>query len=129
MRYVVDTHALIWYLGNDARLGTNARQILEDPDKFLIVPILVLTEAKHAAERKRVSVSFDTILQEMITSPRIAVFPLDVSALNYLPSQLDIHDSIIVATARSCRDFFGEEVALLTNDRAITESGIVPVIW
>ena len=77
MRYVLDTHTLLWHLGNDPRLGANAKHI----------------------------------------------------TVNHLSSQLDIHDSIIVATALQCRDSFEEEIALLTNDTAITQSGLIPVIW
>lgn len=129
MRYVVDTHTLLWYIGNDRRLGANAHHILNDPNAKLIVPVLVLAEAKHAADRKRVSVPFETVLQTVIDSSHIEVLSLDISAVGYLSSELDIHDAIIVATARAANDFFGEDVAILTNDIAITESNLVPVIW
>jgi len=129
MRYVVDTHALLWYVGNDRRLGANARHILNDPNANLIVPVLVLAEVKHAADRKRVSIPFETVLQTVIDSPRINVFSLDISTVGYLSSELDIHDSIIVATARFCKDFYGEDIAVLTNDIAITQSGLVTVVW
>ena len=77
MRYVVDTHALIWHLANDARLGSKARQILSEPDKLLIIPVIVLAEAKHAAARQRVPVPFATIAQSVTASPRITVMPMD----------------------------------------------------
>ncbi len=54
---------------------------------------------------------------------------MDLHTVPYLSSQLDIHDSIIVATALYCREFFGDEAAILTNDIAITESGLVPILW
>lgn len=129
MRYVIDTHTLLWHVGNDRRLGPNARHILNDPNAKLIVPVLVLAEAKHAADRKRVSVPFETVLQTVIDSSHIEVLSLDISAVGYLSSELDIHDAIIVATARAAQDFFGEDVSILTNDIAITESNLVPVIW
>lgn len=129
MRYVVDTHALLWHLSNDARLGAHARRILDDPSALLIVPALVMVEAKHIADRKRAPAPFERILQAVVASPRITVFPIDIYTLNYLSSQLDIHDSIIVATALYCREFYGDEVSILTNDIAITESGLTPTIW
>jgi len=46
-----------------------------------------------------------------------------------LPDNFDIHDSIIVATALQCQDSFADEIALLTNDIAITQSGLVTVVW
>lgn len=129
MRYVVDTHALIWHLANDARLGSETRQILSAPDKLLIIPVIVLAEAKHAADRQRVPVPFDTIAQSVAASPRITVMPMDLATVNYLPSQLDIHDAMIVATAHYCQDYFQEDISVLTNDLAITHSGVVSVIW
>lgn len=129
MRYVVDTHTLLWHVGNDRRLGPTARRILNDPNAKLIVPVLVLAEAKHAADRKRVAVPFETVLQTVIDSSHIKVLSFDITAATYLSSELDIHDAIIVATARAAQDFFGEDVSILTNDITITESNLIPVIW
>lgn len=129
MRYVVDTHTLLWHLSNDARLGDNARRILNDPSASLIVPVIVLAEVKHAADRKRVMITFEAVLQAVLASRRITIFPLDVFSLHYLSSELDIHDSIIVATARFCKELFREDISILTNDQLITESGLVPIIW
>jgi PIN domain nuclease of toxin-antitoxin system len=129
MRYVLDTHALLWHLSNDARLGANAKRILDDPGTPLIVPVLVLAEAKHAADRKRVPLAFDRVLQAVVASPRITVFPMDLRTVPYLSSQLDIHDSIIVAAAHLCKEFFREDISILTNDIAITESGLASTLW
>ena len=129
MRYVLDTHTLLWHLGNDPRLGANAKHILDDSNARLIVPVMVLAEAKHAADRKRVSIPFDRVIQEVVASPQITIVGMDILTVNHLSSQLDIHDSIIVATALQCRDSFEEEITLVTNDIAITQSGLIPVIW
>ena len=129
MRYIVDTHTLLWHIGNDRRLGPNARRILADPNTQLIVPVPVLAEAKHAADRKRVSVPFESIPQVVTNSSRIHVLSLDISTVGYLSSRLDIHDSIIVAAASFAKDFFGEDISILTNDLAITQSNLIPVVW
>lgn len=129
MRYVLDTHALVWHLTNDSRLGKNARHILENENSQLIVPTLVLAEAKHIADRKRVTLSFDDILRSVITAPQTTIFPLDVFALAYLPQNLDIHDGLIVATALYCREFLNEEIIVITYDIAITHSNLVSTMW
>jgi PIN domain nuclease of toxin-antitoxin system len=129
MHYVVDTHALLWHLTNDARLGANAQRILDDPNARLIIPTLALAEAKHAADRKRVPIAFETVLQTVVSSTRITIFPMDLFIVSRITSKLDIHDSIIVATALFCREFFQDDISILTNDRAISESGLVPVVW
>jgi len=48
--YIVDTHALIWYLVDDPRLGEKAREILQSSGNRLIVPAIVLAEARHIAD-------------------------------------------------------------------------------
>ncbi|MEZ4514033.1 MAG: PIN domain-containing protein [Chloroflexota bacterium] len=129
MRYVVDTHALVWYLSRDARLGSSAQQILSQPDQLLLIPVIVLAETKHAADRHRVSLSFATVAQTIASSPRITVIPMDLAIVQYLPAQLDIHDAMIVATALYYQDTFQEDVAVLTNDIAITNSGLITAVW
>jgi PIN domain nuclease of toxin-antitoxin system len=36
MRYIVDTHALIWFLEDNPRLGTAAQQVLGDRESQFI---------------------------------------------------------------------------------------------
>lgn len=129
MRHIIDTHALIWYLTQDRRLGSQARQILDDERARLIVPAIVLAEAKHIADRHRVPITFQQILEHISASVNIEVFPMDVAVVKLLPDNLDIHDSIIVATALYSKEFFGEDISILTNDSAITQSGLVSVVW
>ena len=38
--YVVDTHALVWFIGKDQRLSDRARAILRNPDVRLIIPVI-----------------------------------------------------------------------------------------
>jgi PIN domain nuclease of toxin-antitoxin system len=50
--YIVDTHALIWYLVDDPRLGEKAREILQSSGNRLIVPAIVLAEARHSVQKR-----------------------------------------------------------------------------
>lgn len=129
MPYVVDTHALVWYLTQDHRLGSRAREMLDDENVQLIVPTIVLAETKHIADRKRVPLSFHQVFEHISSSSNMELFPLDVAVVKLLPDNHDIHDGIIIATARFCKESFQDEVAILTNDIAIAESGLVSVIW
>ena len=45
MKYIVDTHALIWFLEGNPRLGTAAKQVLESQESQLILPAIALAEA------------------------------------------------------------------------------------
>jgi PIN domain nuclease of toxin-antitoxin system len=56
LKYVVDTHALIWFLEGNQRLGANAKTILSDINSKLIFPAIVLAEAAWMVERGRTSI-------------------------------------------------------------------------
>lgn len=129
MRYIVDTHALVWYIIGDPRLGNGARQILDDPSAQLVIPTIVLAEAKHISERKRISISFDDIMQTIVADARVTLFSLDIFVVAGMPENLDIHDGLIVATALSAQRLFAEEIAILTRDEMITTSNQLPVVW
>lgn len=60
--YVVDTHALVWYLTGDRRLGPQAEAVLNDPDVTLIIPAIVLAEIKDLAHKERFAQTLDDVL-------------------------------------------------------------------
>jgi PIN domain nuclease of toxin-antitoxin system len=49
--FVVDTHALAWFVSRDRRLGARARTVLRDPNVRLIISAIVLAEIKHMAQQ------------------------------------------------------------------------------
>ncbi|MEH2291852.1 type II toxin-antitoxin system VapC family toxin [Nostoc sp.] len=51
MKYVIDTHTLIWFLEGNSRLGANANAILSNPDSQLVIPATTLAEAVWIVER------------------------------------------------------------------------------
>jgi PIN domain nuclease of toxin-antitoxin system len=40
MKYVIDTHALIWFLEGNSRLGKNAKNVITDPSSQLVLPAI-----------------------------------------------------------------------------------------
>lgn len=47
MKYVVDTHSLVWYFAQDRRLSNKVRDILQDAERGrneIIIPAIVLLE-------------------------------------------------------------------------------------
>ena len=129
MTYVLDTHAIIWYLADDRRLGPAARRILQDGASRLIVSAIVLAELKHLAAKVRVPFSFGDILTALMADPRCQFYPLDVFTIRHVHETLDIHDALIVATGLFYREVFSEDVTILTADVKIRESRLLPVVW
>ena len=103
MKYVIDTHALIWFLEGNQRLGTQAQAILSNLDSQLVLPAIALAEAARIVERGKTSIpSVNALFNAINNNPRIAVYPLDRNIINQTLSLLSInemHDRQIVATA------------------------------
>lgn len=78
MKYVIDTHALIWFLEGNQRLGTQAGAILSNSDSQLILPAIALAEAAWIVERGKTSIpSVNALLNAINSDPRITIYPLD----------------------------------------------------
>lgn len=130
--YVCDAHTLVWYIGDNRRLGANARAVMSDPVSQMYLPIIALAEACHVVARGRTTIpSVQDLLRDVDADPRIVVLPLDREMLELslsLVSITEMHDRLIAAvTLWLIRQ--DETAFLLTCDANITDSGLVPVIW
>jgi PIN domain nuclease of toxin-antitoxin system len=132
MKYVVDTHALIWFLEGNQRLGTNAKAILSHPDSLLVIPATTLAEAVWIVERGRTSIpSAKDVISAVDADSRVIIYPLDKDVIEITMSLSvinEMHDRQIVATALLLLKK-GEIVQLLSCDKNIIESGLVPIVW
>ena len=129
MTYVVDTHAMIWFLEKNPRLSETARDTLRSPNAQLVIPTIVLAEINFLYTRNRIIINLSEVLDHITGAENCIVCPLDESVVEHLPAILNIRDGIIVATALTLRDELGEDVALVTKDTEIASSGLVKVIW
>jgi PIN domain nuclease of toxin-antitoxin system len=132
MKYVVDTHALIWFLEGNSRLGMNAKAILVDPTSDLVLPAIVLAEAMWIVERGKTSIpDANSLLHAISNDPRISIYALDQVVIEQSMALLTInemHDRQIVATALVLQRR-GESITLLTRDQNITAAALVPIVW
>ncbi|MDY7015836.1 MAG: PIN domain-containing protein [Cyanobacteriota bacterium] len=132
MKYVIDTHALIWFLEGHQKLGLQAKAILSNSTSQLILPAIALAEAVWIVERGKTSIpSVNALLNAINNDPRIAIYPLDRTVINRtisLSTIDEMHDRQIVATAMILQNQ-GEAVTLLSCDRNIIASGTISVIW
>jgi len=129
MTYVVDTHALVWFIEGNARLGATAKQALTDPRAELVVPTIVLAEIVHLYARKRTEVDLGSVLTRVANASNCSVYPLDEAVVERLPAALDIHEAIIVATALVFREVLEKDTLIISKDAEIANSGLVSVVW
>lgn len=129
MLYVTDTHSLVWFLTNDAKLGKNARKIFdkaETGENTIVIPTIVLAEILYIAEKKNIAIKFKDVLEKISNSLNYPTYNLDVPVLlrAYILNKVpEMHDKIIIATAQLIN------AKLITDDKAIKKSGYVKIIW
>jgi predicted nucleic acid-binding protein len=129
MIYVLDTHPLVWHLEGNPRLSPAAATVLAASETSLVIPSIVLAEVWHLYHRKRIRTSPDDVRSKVLTAANCAIYPLDEAVLDLFPTNLDIHDAIIVATARLYRDILKQPVRLITCDREIINSRYIETLW
>jgi len=136
-RYVVDTHALVWYLANDSRIGSKAKSLLyrcDAGDIQVIVPAIVLIESISIITNPRKEIrgqrpSVDALFLWLENNPQFIVSPLDYRIVRAFETQLpllrslrDDHDRLIVITSKIL-----DNIPIITRDLLIT--GVAQTIW
>ncbi len=125
--YVVDTHALAWFLARNPSLSKRAAETLRRAEKAeieILIPTIVLAELLYISERKKTLVEIAEVLRQVSSGGSFRIVPFDFpifDKMKRLPRNLEIHDRIIAATA----DFYGATV--ITRDTQIKQ--IVKTIW
>ncbi len=127
--YIVDTHALVWFLEKNSKLSNDAKLALLNAESQIIIPTIVLVEIAFLYARKRIKVDVSSILSEVASAENCIVYPLDEEVVSRIPTALDIHDAIIVATGLLYRDLMGHNAAIVTKDKAIASANIIRTVW
>ena len=129
MKYLLDTHIVIWWLANDARLDSPKRALLDGEVRQMRtigISDFTLWEIAMLGERGRLEFvgKIDTWLDALVGHPAVFVLPIDHRiALDAVrlptPFPRDPADRLIAATARV------HGLTLVTQDRAIASSGLL----
>lgn len=125
---LLDTHAALWLVQGDSRLGDRARQRIESarPTDLAISDMLLL-ELAMLIQKQRVvvkgdhTVFLDRLAHRFVVVPVSGVIAVDAMSLSL--EQADPFDRVFVATARNL------SAELVTRDEAIHRSGLVSVVW
>ena len=131
-KHVLDTHALIWYLEGNSRLGAAAKVVMDDPNSEMVLPMIALAEAIDIVNKGRTSLpDVLSLLNDVTSDQRVEIYPLTFEVLQHsltAGAVPEMHDRLIVATTLYF-SALGHQVALLTKDVSITSSALVPVVW
>ena len=133
-KYLLDTHALIWFLEGNSRLGQNAKNILMNRESQFVLPLIALAEATIIIERGRTTIpDVNQFVMRIYADSRIEIFPLtlDVFKRSMTSEGLkipELHDRFIVSTGLYLQDL-GETIEMVTKDAEILASNVLPIIW
>ena len=104
--FVVDTHALFWYLANSVKLGKKAIEIFDKAEKgkaLIYIPSIVIAELYYLNERCNYPLNFKREYERLTDVSYFCFVEFsadDVLLFDELASISEIHDRIIVATAQ-----------------------------
>jgi PIN domain nuclease of toxin-antitoxin system len=125
---LLDTHAFLWWIGDDPRLSERAREVLSDGDNDLVFSAASGWEIAIKARLGRLHVPGDlnTYLFRQLTENYTSVLPVHLShalRVHALPDHhRDPFDRLLVAQA------IVEEIPLLSADPRIARYP-VEIVW
>jgi PIN domain nuclease of toxin-antitoxin system len=124
MRFLIDTHILIWHLEDDEQLSFYYGQLIENPANSIFVSIVSFWEIaiKSSLGKLSLSRSIDEIVLEIerSTSTVLPIEPTHTIRVAQLPFlHKDPFDRMIIAQALS------EDFSIMTADPEFEPYGVV----
>jgi PIN domain nuclease of toxin-antitoxin system len=117
VKLLLDTHALLWVLGETERLGADTGRILADDDNAVFVSVVSLWEIVVKCRVGKLQADITAIVAQMAPASKIQLLgmtPPHLIALNSLPfheQHRDPFDHLIIAQA------IAEGMTLVTRDQ------------
>ncbi|NNU69547.1 MULTISPECIES: type II toxin-antitoxin system VapC family toxin [Rhizobium] len=102
MRLLLDTHALLWWLNDDDRLGSHMRSLISDPENDVLVSVVSLWEITVKLRIGKLVADIDEILAVLPDQgfDRLDIADSHLIALGKLPlHHRDPFDHLLMAQA------------------------------
>lgn len=106
MKYLLDTHSLIWFITGDAQLSIHARRLIEDENNELWVSVASLWEMaiKYSISKLDLGRPFDTLFPHQLEINSIEILGVTVDHLKAV-CELPFHhrdpfDRLIIAQSQ-----------------------------
>lgn len=117
-RYLLDTHVLLWWLFDDARLSQSARKTIEDPERIIMVSSASAWEISTKYRLGKLPHAAEVVknLPQWIRRVHMAVLEISLEhalAAGSLPGpHRDPFDRMLIAQAQM------EDIPIMTTDPA-----------
>jgi len=128
MSYLLDTHALLWWLFDDGRLSTTVRGILQDPSNVIFVSSASAWEiaTKHRLGKLASAAPLVRDMPGIVARAGFKELPVTIEhgerAGSFPQPHRDPFDRMLAAQASL------ENLSLITRDPALSQFG-VGVVW
>jgi PIN domain nuclease of toxin-antitoxin system len=126
--YLLDTHALLWFLGGDERISTKSKNVIADPKNRCFISIASLWEM--AIKMKIGKLDLDLEFKEFanyFSNYNIEILPIAfehvLETMNLEDHHRDPFDSIIIAQAKH------ESWTIISKDENFPRYAQVKLIW
>ena len=114
MKLLLDTHALVWWLSDDRRLGQGSRTLIADPGNDILVSVVSLWEIVVKLRVGKLEADIGAIERAIVRDGfrRLAITPAHLAVLADLPlHHRDPFDHLLVAQA------LDEDALLVSEDQ------------
>lgn len=122
MKYLLDTHTLLWFLAGDRQLGDRARELVEDSSNDCFLSIVSLWEIAIKAKKLALTKPFNRLFPEQLEFNAITILDITVDSLTQLTNLPHHHgdpfDRLIIAQA------LVEELPIIGKDSAFDAYGV-----
>ena len=128
-RFVIDTHALWWYLDDPAQLSTTATTIFrlgETGGAVLVIPAIAIAEAYYVSVKLGRPLPPTSLLDALVGVRALELPEMGAAQLELLdrfPEIPEMHDRLIAAEALI------RGAPLVTRDALLTASPQIETIW
>lgn len=129
MNFLTDTHALLWHFTNSRKIGHKAKDIFHKCEKgecIIFIPSIVIAECLSIFDKKKVIFDFKDLFNRIRKSENYVIIPLDYKILLHMSETKEVaelHDKIIVATAKLLR------TPLITKDTLLVNLKTITTVW
>jgi PIN domain nuclease of toxin-antitoxin system len=128
---VLDTHVLVWWFEANHKLPASVRTLLDNKELDLHLIAIVVAELVDLCVKGRTGLKLEPVLAVLRDEERFvmhdftAEMAMGMAKYAALP---DIHDRCIVAATAKLIES-RSDVVLVTRDKAIRDSRLVPTMW
>ncbi len=128
MRYLLDTHAFLWFVLDDKRISTKAKSIIKDSKNEIYFSAASAWEIaiKTKLDRLKIKGDLESFIIEQLSTNSFVPLSITISHSLYTERLPQFHkdpfDRIIIAQSKI------EKLSLISKDKNIKKYK-VPIVW